>query len=153
MTICCRPRELQQEVLRAVCTALVAAFALPACATDFKGLPLPRDPEPRQGRVAGADAVTADAVARAVRTDASKLWRRDDEGAGLAVRTESVTWRDGALGCPSSDRMYTQALVPGWRIVVSDGSRFATYHASHGGRWLLCPPELAQDPLPSDATR
>lgn len=130
------------------CMGLLAALALPACATDPTGMPLRRDPEPRQGQVAAAGAATAEAVARAVRADASILWRRSDEGAGLAVRTESVTWRDGALGCPSSDRMYTQALAPGWRIVVTDGARVATYHASRSGRWLLCPPERAQEPLP-----
>lgn len=132
----------------ATCMALVAAFALPACSKDLTGMPVQRDPEPRQGRVAAAGAATAEAVARAVRADASILWRRSDEGAGLTVRTESVTWRDGALGCPSSDRMYTQALVPGWRIVVTDGSRSATYHASRSGRWVLCPPGRAQEPLP-----
>ena len=125
------------------CMALVAALALPACSSDLTGMPAPR-----QGNVATAGAPTAEAVARAVRADASILWRRSDEGAGLTVRTESVTWRDGALGCPSSDRMYTQALVPGWRIVVTDSVRIATYHASRSGRWLLCPPERAQEPLP-----
>jgi hypothetical protein len=133
--------------------AFVAALALPACSPDLTGMPAPREPEPRQGNVASADAATSEAVARAVRADAATLWRRSDEGAGLTVRTESVTWRDGALGCPSADRMYTQALVPGWRIVVTDGSRSATYHASRSGRWLLCPPERAQEPLPGDATR
>ena len=138
---------------RAICMAFVAALTLPACSTDLTGMPAPRDPEPRQGTVASAGAATSEAVARAVRVDAAMLWRRSDEGAGLTVRTESVTWRDGAFGCPSSDRMYTQALVPGWRIVVTDGSRSATYHASRSGRWLLCPPERAQQPLPGDATR
>lgn len=132
----------------ATCMVLVAALALPACSKDSTGVPVQRDAEPHQGNVANAGAATAEAVARAVQADAATLWRRSGEGAGLTVRTESVTWRDGALGCPSSDRMYTQALVPGWRIVVTDGSRSATYHASRSGRWLLCPPERAQAPLP-----
>lgn len=138
---------------RAISAALVAAVMLPGCSADIRGVQVPLDLEPRQGRVAGGDAAPAEAMVAAVRADASQLWGRQDGGAGLTVRTERVTWRDGALGCPSPDRLYTQALVPGWRIVVADGSRRATYHASRGGRWLLCPPQQAQEPLPADATR
>lgn len=116
-------------------------------------MPVPRDPEPRSGHVEVAGGVTGDAVARAVRIDAARLWGRGDDGAGLSVRTEAVTWRDGAIGCPAPDRVYTQALVPGWRIVVSDGTRVASYHATRRGTWLLCPPDRAQAPLPGDALR
>jgi hypothetical protein len=31
---------------------------------------------------------------------------------------ESVTWPDGSLGCPQPDRLYTQALVPGYRVRI-----------------------------------
>jgi hypothetical protein len=43
---------------------------------------------------------------------------------------------------------YTQALVPGWRIVLAAGSRSFEYHASEGGRVVHCPPARATPPLP-----
>ncbi|MDP3819969.1 MAG: hypothetical protein Q8R33_00700 [Burkholderiales bacterium] len=95
----------------------------------------------------------AQAIVLGVRIDAAGLWQRDDNGQGLTVRTEPVTWRDGAIGCPASDRLYSQATVPGWRITVGDEKRVATYHASQGGTWLLCPPDRAQAPLPGNTLR
>jgi hypothetical protein len=68
------------------------------------------------------------------------------------VKTEAVTWRDGSLGCPEPGRMYTQALVKGWRIRIDVGSAQFVYHASAAGRWLWCPPGRAKDPLPGGAT-
>src|SRR5262245_12017801 len=32
------------------------------------------------------------------------------------VAAESITWPNGALGCPQPGRMYTQMLVPGYRV-------------------------------------
>lgn len=47
------------------------------------------------------------------------------------LAAEYVTWPNGALGCPEPDMMYTQALVPGYRIVLAvDGQR----HHYHGAR-------------------
>lgn len=64
------------------------------------------------------------------------------------VEVERVTWRDGSLGCPQAGVAYTQALVPGWRIVLAAGSRSFEYHASEGGRAVHCPPGRATPPLP-----
>lgn len=95
----------------------------------------------------------AEAVALAVRVDAAGVWKRDDKGQGLTVRTEAVTWPDGAIGCAASDRTYSQATVPGWRIVVGDEKRVAVYHATRSGKWLLCPPGRVQAPVPGNALR
>lgn len=62
------------------------------------------------------------------------------------VLAESVTWSDGALGCPQPGRLYTQALVPGYRIRIAVGSDILEYHASTRGPPLYCPPALAQPP-------
>lgn len=37
------------------------------------------------------------------------------------VSYEDVTWPDGALGCPEPGMSYTQALVPGTRLVLEAG--------------------------------
>lgn len=67
------------------------------------------------------------------------------------VSMQAVTWPDGSLGCPQPGRLYTQALVPGWRITIAAaGSRAPLqYHASQRGGWVWCPAERATPALPS----
>ena len=63
-----------------------------------------------------------------------------------------VTWPDGSLGCPEPGMLYTQALVPGYRIVVQAGERQYEYHAGTRGQPTYCPPERIRPPVPdSDA--
>lgn len=59
------------------------------------------------------------------------------------VTAEAVTWSDGSLGCPQPDQMYTQALVPGRRVVLAiDGEEFH-YHGGRDGALSRC-----DDPIP-----
>lgn len=67
------------------------------------------------------------------------------------VSAEVVTWRDGALGCPAPGGMYTQALVPGYRIRIKAGTRELDYHASTRGGLMLCPAGRAADPIQGEA--
>lgn len=54
------------------------------------------------------------------------------------VVAESVIWNDGALGCPQPGQVYTQATVPGYRVVLElAGQRYA-YHADAGGTFVPC---------------
>jgi hypothetical protein len=63
------------------------------------------------------------------------------------VSAQAVTWPDGSLGCPEPDRMYTQALVDGFQIVLSaDGEAFH-YHASNDGEPFLCPEARRRVPV------
>ena len=62
------------------------------------------------------------------------------------VSAESVTWSDGALGCPRKGMLYPQALVPGYRVKLKVGSEVWDYHASERGGVLLCPPGQSQEP-------
>lgn len=43
------------------------------------------------------------------------------------------TWRNGCLELPQPDELCTQALVPGWRIVVSNGKQNWVYHTNQTG--------------------
>ncbi|HEY6087736.1 MAG TPA: hypothetical protein VIV84_08355 [Burkholderiaceae bacterium] len=72
----------------------------------------------------------------------------------LRVETvEAVTWPDGALGCPQPDRAYTQALVPGWRVVIAaPGTAGFFYHLNRRGSWLWCPADRAQPAVPDART-
>jgi hypothetical protein len=91
-------------------------------------------------------------MAAAVRADVARQLALEDAST-LSVTLEAVTWSDGSLGCPRPDRVYTQAVVPGWRIVVGDGRRAWTYHAARGGQWVLCPPRHAAAPPPGTPAR
>lgn len=66
------------------------------------------------------------------------------------VERRLVTWRNGAMGCPEPDMMYTQALVPGvWIRLAIDDRRF-DYHGARTGEPFQCPAERAEAPLPPD---
>lgn len=66
------------------------------------------------------------------------------------VERRFVTWRNGAMGCPEPDMMYTQALVPGVWIRLAIGDQRFDYHGSRSGTPFLCPTERAEAPLPPD---
>lgn len=76
---------------------------------------------------------------QAALTDAAR--RTGIDAAALKVTSaERVTWLDGSLGCPEPDLMYTQALVPGYRIRIKAGGETLDYHAGTRGAPQLCPP-------------
>jgi hypothetical protein len=63
------------------------------------------------------------------------------------------TWRNGCLELPQPDEICTQALIPGWRIVVSNGKENWIYHTNNNGRSLRLasantPSENLPDKLP-----
>lgn len=64
------------------------------------------------------------------------------------LRDEAVTWSDGSLGCPQPDVIYTQALVPGYRVVVAVGDQTFDYRAAQSGFFTLCERDL---PVPITA--
>lgn len=51
---------------------------------------------------------------------------------------EAVTWPNGSLGCPEPGMMYTQALVDGFKVVVTDGTTQLDYRVGNAGAFLLC---------------
>lgn len=60
------------------------------------------------------------------------------------LHAESLVWNDGSLGCGKPGQNYTQAIVPGYRVIlVHAGQRF-DYRASEQGFFILCEqPSLA----------
>lgn len=54
------------------------------------------------------------------------------------IRAQSTIWRDGSLGCPQPGMMYTQALVPGYWIVLRHGEVEYDYRMSDNGAFFLC---------------
>ncbi len=73
--------------------------------------------------------------------------------AEIEVRSaEAVTWSDGALGCPQPGFAYTQALVPGYQVVLAVGDTEYHYHGGSHGRPFLCPEDRRQAPLEAHQT-
>lgn len=59
---------------------------------------------------------------------------------------EFVTWSDGSLGCPEPGHMYTQALVPGYRIRLHVGKEIHAYHGARDRDPFYCPADRARPP-------
>ncbi|MBD2341104.1 hypothetical protein H6G64_29470 [Calothrix sp. FACHB-156] len=49
------------------------------------------------------------------------------------VESNQRTWRNGCLELPQADELCTQALVPGWRVVISNSQRKWVYHTNQTG--------------------
>jgi len=92
----------------------------------------------------------ADTLVQPILADARQ---RSGDASAHVVAAEAVTWSDGSLGCPQPDRMYTQALVRGWRIRVTAAGQDLDYHASVRGNWVLCPPGRTKAPVPDSAVK
>jgi hypothetical protein len=90
------------------------------------------------------------ALLDALRSDASKRTGLAADQVTVAS-AEKVTWTDGALGCPQPGRMYTQALVPGYRVFVRAGDRTLLYHTSESGQVVQCP-TVSLRPVKPDAS-
>ena len=114
---------------------LIVAILLPGCGGQ---------PESVASNDVGAASV--DQRVTAAQADASQRY-------GLlasqirVVKAEPVTWSDGSLGCPRPGMLYTQALVPGYRVQLRVGSEVWNYHGSEQGALVLCPAGRAQEPV------
>jgi hypothetical protein len=74
------------------------------------------------------DAIVADAAAR-TSAEASEI---------TVVSATSVTWPNGALGCPKPGFMYTQMIVTGYQVVVDAAGTKLDYRSGSGGAPSLC---------------
>ena len=85
----------------------------------------------------GSVPVTADALDAAAISD---LAGRLGVGASTitVTRHEEVSWSDGSLGCPKPGYVYTQAITPGYLIVLTVDGRDYEYHGKPGGRPFYC---------------
>jgi hypothetical protein len=76
-------------------------------------------------------------VRLAVVADAAKRFAVPESSVVLA-RAEQVTWPDASLGCPEPGMMYTQALVPGFRVVARTSGGELLYHTDTRGLTRNC---------------
>lgn len=88
---------------------------------------------------------TLEKAVQAAREDAAA--RSPNTAVTLEVLgAEAVTWPDASIGCPAPGMVYTQALVPGFRIRLRGPLGEMDYHASTRGGLILCPPKRAVEP-------
>lgn len=116
--------------------ACAASGDEPQTAPAAEGNPAPVSPE----------AATAESMQDHALRDLSRrlnVLSRDIQ----VVSVDTVTWADGAMGCPLPGFSYTQALVPGFHVVLAHGESEYHYHGGQVGRPLLCPQDRRQPPL------
>ena len=133
-------------------SALMVACATPGDATPSESVAASAPsrsfaPVPQPSASAdGLDRVPEEMLAAVVDEAAS--------GAGVdpseveVITAESVTWSDGSLGCPEPGMSYTQALVPGYRVVVEIDGEQLSFHSGASGEFMFC-----ADPQPGAADR
>jgi hypothetical protein len=104
---------------------------------------------------AGIPVTTAEmprALREALVSDAARRFRVA-ESAVVLVGAEQVTWSDGSLGCAEPGQMYTQVLVPGYRVRAKTQEGEMLYHTDVSGRVVNCSNQRYQPGrknLPSD---
>ena len=64
------------------------------------------------------------------------------------LSSQSVVFNDGSLGCPKAGAQYTQALVDGYQVLLTDGSRKYDYRADQNKRFFQCDKAWAQRTAP-----
>jgi hypothetical protein len=112
---------------RAILIGLSLAVVLAACASP---------PETVGG---GVDVSIPSDLTSPVDVAKSDLALRLGTAEGIVVVTaEDVVWPDGSLGCPQPGMSYTQALVDGYRIELSDGTSLYPYHGAVDRDPFLC---------------
>lgn len=96
---------------------------------------VPSGPEEPGPRVTGE--VPGDVMAR-LREDLAARAGAEAAEAAKVLRAESLEWPDGSLGCPEPGQMYTQAIVPGYRVDFEAAGRLYSYRVDQRGNFKLC---------------
>ncbi len=134
-------RRPAPRVISALVGAALALFATGCTGgtmPDDSRRPLPttsRGPIDASPTPSGAPSAVTDARWDAIEAD---LAARGVTAAPSLVSAESITWPNGALGCPQPGEAYTQALVDGMRVVVDAGGATYDYRFGRGDTPRLC---------------
>ena len=139
---------------RFMTAVLVASLAAACAASGEEKRATPRAPPTRipapplndqpAGQVVATAAIPVE-VRRAVVADAARRFRVA-ESAIVLTRAEQLTWPNAALGCPEPGTMYTQTLVPGFRVVAKTTGGELLYHTDTAGNTRNCRVHEGPDP-------
>jgi hypothetical protein len=97
--------------------------------TPTPGTPEPPKPEPTTGPTTGPVEQAKADLAKRLSVDAAQV---------TVVSSHEVTWSDGSLGCPEPGMNYTQALVPGFRVILEAAGKQYHYHSGGTRPPFLC---------------
>ncbi len=129
--------------LAALClagTVLCAASAIAQTSVDSSSKASVRV-EPAPAQAAGARPADEGEVPGAL-LDRMRAELATEQGVSAAdvkvISAQPVNWPNGALGCPKPGMMYTQAIVPGYRVELEAAGHRFTYHASTRGSIKRC---------------
>ena len=147
-----RPGSLVRHLAPRLAAASLACTLVAGCAMGQGVNPaIPNDVEKTGEKAVEKPVMNAPAdMIEAALADAAN--RSTTAQANIKVLSaEAVTWPDGSLGCPKPGMMYTQALVPGFRIRIRAGAETLDYHAGRRGAPMFCPAGRAVPPVSGDA--
>jgi hypothetical protein len=115
---------------RGVSLLILLSALLAACGTSQLQSPLATPPLTESGAAPSAELLTQ------VRRDLAE--RLGVEEASIeTLRVGQVEWSDGSLGCPEPGKAYTEAVEPGYRVVLRAGEQTYEYHTAQD-RFVLC---------------
>jgi hypothetical protein len=130
-----------------VASALLAAIALASCASGAgqaapaSEVTITAAPSTEMGTLPPSTTAPAgtlsDAVLATIVADAAAA-TGVDPATVTVVSAKPVTWMDGSLGCPKPGVMYTQSVVPGFRVIVRAGDQKFDYRVGRGGTAKRC---------------
>jgi hypothetical protein len=128
------------RLIASIC--LVGAAALAGCSASAQapgGVSKPVRVKPAPN--AGAQPTDGEVPASAIEKLRADLASQQSVNAAevKVVSAQAVMWPNGALGCAKPGEMYTQALVPGYRVELEAAGKRFVYHASEKGYFKLCP--------------
>lgn len=71
---------------------------------------------------------------------------KDDLARRALVKAQDITvlsatekqWPDGSMGCPQPDHVYTQAVIPGYRVLLQASGETYAYHSDQRGHFIVC---------------
>lgn len=141
-----------------VLSTVSAALVLSACAAGMGASPTNGAPSFSPPNAGGSkDAVSPSRPIEGLAEDlVADVIDEAAAGAGVdasqvqVVAAEAVIWSDGSIGCPEPGMMYTQALVPGYRVVVEVDGEALHFHAAETGGFRFCADP--QPPLDREST-
>jgi hypothetical protein len=101
----------------------------------------PRVPSPKPIPSLAAPSGESDGLPAGMLDDVISLAEEEtgvDRSEIEVVLAEAVTWSDGSIGCPEEGMMYTQALVPGYRVILDIAGEQLAFHAPDSGEFKPC---------------
>ncbi len=141
MTTIVRAALLGSLLALGACAAEAGGDPPPAASEKLK--PMPRMPETPAAKAAlPGESIPVDAVPKILRDAVLKDAATEDAAATIAS-ARKVTWNDGSMGCAQPGMMYTQALIPGYLLVVSAGGKELQYHTDERRNFLRCDQALS----------